>query len=351
MPAVSPGEDAGSLEDARAERIGRTEEHKDGPLSRSSSNLYTISYLVFFSIWGTLARLGLSSLTSYPGAPDVYGVLWANFTGCLIMGFLLESAASSKTAPVYVGLTSGLCGCLTSFSSFMRDVFFALANELPSPPATTTPRAAGYSVMAALAVPIVTVSVSLCAIHCGAHLAAFLLPRIPPVSPRLHAFLDRATVPLAFGGWIGAVVMCIWPPYPPWRGQALFATALAPPGCLARFYISRTLNPRRAFPLGTFTVNITGTLILGLAWDLQHSHLSRGAVGGGYVACQALQGVQDGFCGCLTTVSTWAAELTTSRRKTAYSYGLTSVCLGLACLVVVMGSLRWTQGFQLFLCG
>jgi fluoride ion exporter CrcB/FEX len=116
-------------------------------------------------------------------------------------------------------------------------------------------------------------------------------------------------------------------------------------GTLARFYASLYLNGLlAAFPVGTFAVNVFGTGIVGMSWDLAHAQL------GGVVGCQVLQGVEDGFCGCLTTVSTWVAELTALRRQHAYFYGAASVLAGLAVMVVVMGGLRWTDGFEPLQC-
>src|SRR5438034_4208652 len=37
------------------------------PLSSFATKLYTVSHLIFFSILGTLARIGLQALTHYPG--------------------------------------------------------------------------------------------------------------------------------------------------------------------------------------------------------------------------------------------------------------------------------------------
>ena len=71
---------------------------------------------------------------------------------------------------------------------------------------------------------------------------------------------------------------------------------------------------------------------------------------GGMVGCQVLQGMSDGFCGCLTTVSTWVAELTGLRLRHAYFYGLMSVTIALSLMVIIMGSLQWTNGFEHPLC-
>lgn len=403
---------------SRGEKLPEQEKKDIGAkkASKLATKLYTISYLIIFSIFGTLARLGLQAITFYPGAPIIFSELWANIGGCLVMGFLSEDrmlfkeewgtatyhhkiqewkakikdeengsgsnssaldqvpdlqaarkahAATKKTIPLYIGLATGFCGSFTSFSSFIRDVFLALSNNLPSPlnhpqdysPAmasttSTVIRNGGYSFMAALAVIITTVSLCLAALFFGAHLAIFLEPYIPSLSfHKSRKYLDPFAVFLAWGCWLGAVFLAIFPPdrndAPPeiWRGRAILSLVFAPLGCLARFYASLYLNSKiSSFPLGTFAVNMFGTAILGMAYDLQHVPL------GGVVGCQVLQGIEDGFCGCLTTVSTWVAELSSLRRAHAYKYGLASVLGGLALMVVIMGSFRWTHGFEGLVC-
>jgi protein CrcB len=174
----------------------------------------------------------------------------------------------------------------------------------------------------------------------------------------MRKFFDRTIVAISWLAWLGAILMTIFPPDRPWgpaskqswadetwRGQALFALVFAPLGCLVRFYASLHLNKRmESLPLGTFAVNISGTLVLGMCFDLQHV----GA--GGKVGCQVLQGIMDGFCGCLTTVSTWVVELKGLRRRHAYRYGALSVGVAGAGLILIMGGLRWTKGFQEIVC-
>ncbi|KAI0597588.1 CrcB-like protein-domain-containing protein [Biscogniauxia sp. FL1348] len=373
-------------------------------VSRLATEIYTVSYLVLFSLFGTLARLGLQALTFYPGAPVAFSSVWPNFAGSLVMGFLAEDrklfryewgvptyelqllrakalardeesgtsssdhvpvdlaaakkahVATKKTIPLYIGLATGFCGSFTSFSSFIRDVFLALSNDMPMPDVgtATTPRNGGYSFMALLAVIIGTVSLSLSGLFIGAQFAIAL----EPITPSLpFAFtrkcVDRLAVFLAWGCWIGAIVLSILPPdrfakpgaSEIWRGSATFALVFAPLGCLARFYASLVLNGRMSsFPLGTFAVNIFGTIVLGMSWDLAH------VPEGGVIGCQILQGIEDGFCGCLTTVSTWVSELVALRRRHAYVYGTASVVVTLACMIAVMGGLRWTQGFSELTC-
>ncbi|KAI9663434.1 MAG: hypothetical protein M1829_006072 [Trizodia sp. TS-e1964] len=365
--------------------------HISGPsLSGFLTQFYTLSYLILFSILGTLARLGIQSLTLYPQAPIVASVVWANFGGSLLMGFLSEdqqifregSGNSTQKEPVsqlmhpednplphdetnktkkahntikriiplYIGLSTGFCGSFTSFSSFIRDIFLAISNDLPP---SKDPRSGAYSLLAALAVISLTLSLCLSALKLGAHIALAARPITPNVSFNLmRKFLDPLISALAWGCWLAAVLMTIWPPDASqidedWRGQVLLSLVFAPLGCLLRFQISIKLNNRiPSFPLGTFFVNVLGSIILALCWDLQHAH----ATGYGRTRCQVLQGIQDGFCGCLTTVSTWVLELTALRLKHSYFYGILSVLVALGFAVIIMGSLKWTGGFDAKFC-
>ena len=401
LPIDLPVED-GSPGSSGSPLAGSTSQNK---VSEFATKLYTISYLILFSLLGTLARLGLQALTTYPGAPVSTGVLWANFGGSLVIGFLLEDRrifseewgsgntkqekevgtngtlqrvdtatrrtrhkGVKKTIPLYIGLTTGFCGSFTSFSSFVRDVFLALSNSAPTPTKTPIlPRPGGDSFLALLASLIITPSLSLAALRFGAHLA-LSMERFTPILPFVFTrkVLDRVVVPIACLSWLAAIILAIIPPdrlegstanhtswsQETWRGDVLFALVFAPLGCLARFYVSIYLNGRIAsFPLGTFVVNIAGTMLLGIFYDLQHAPLSAGTIGGGRVGCQVLQGLMDGFCGCLTTVSTWVAELNGLRRRHSYTYGVLSVGIALASLIVIMGSLRWTLGFSATACG
>lgn len=362
--------------------------------SRIATELYTVSYLIFFAIWGTLARLGLEALTFYPGAPVVFSELWANVAGTFVLGFLAEDrklfhsewgieddklpepatrpssdekarhGKVKKTIPLYIGLATGFCGSFTSFSSFMRDVFLSLSNDLrapiyhpsPSSSTSTVPRHNGFSILAILSTIVITLSTCFCALKAGAHLS-LLLARTTPTLPfrPTRRFIDPLFVLLGWGCWIGAAFMTIFPPasHDSWRSQALFAITFAPPGCLLRYYMSLYLNPYLpSFPLGTFAVNIFGSAVLAMSYDLQRVPLAwSGVVGGSVLGCQVLQGIEDGFCGCLTTVSTWIAEVEGIKRTgRKYIYGLASVAAGLGVMVVIMGSVRWGRGWGEVVC-
>ncbi|QKX59489.1 uncharacterized protein TRUGW13939_06623 [Talaromyces rugulosus] len=369
-----------------------------GQTSRTSKMLTKVTtycYLILFAISGTLTRIVIEALTYYSGAPVSTPVLWANVGGSFIMGFLSEDqalfsievdhedesvrrthhTAHKKTIPLYIGLTTGFCGCLTSFSTFERDAFLALANNLPIPlgpysslsilsstGAGQVPNG-GFSFMAILAVIITEVCLSLAALKGGAHFALLTsswLPQIPLTY--LRRFIDPLVVFLAPASWVAPICLVAllprsggysfsWDPET-WRGPFLFSLVFAPVGCFMRFFLSLKLNRYFAqFPVGTFVSNLGGTMILGMAFSLQHAASGSSGLGGfSQIGCEVLQGIMDGFCGSMTTVSTWVLELSDLRRRHAYSYGLVSIVVPFAMLVIEIGPLRWTQGFASPVC-
>ncbi|KAF5579695.1 chromosome condensation [Fusarium pseudocircinatum] len=337
------------------------------------TKLYTHSYLILFSIMGTLAREGMAALLVYPGAPVILPTLWVNFAGCLVMGFLaedrmlfrhewgpdtsgtasdahtesedtdLEAAKShlnvKKTLPLYIGLSVGFCGSFTTFSTFVLDSFLALCNGLETPSAPTSDRNKAYSFCALTAVVLLTVHVSLGGLFLGAHLAIFtrdIIPSLPYFFMR--KFLDPVATILGWGCWIGAIILRIYPPYDDWRGSVLFSLAFAPLGVFTRFYLAVFLNGKLpTFPLGTFAANVLGTLILAVVWDVSQI-LSRPLVG-----LQLLEGVKNGYCAVVTTVSTLALELSSLQREHAYRYGTVSFLVSFGLMVIISGSFKWTR--------
>ena len=381
-------------EERRASRQLRASPRRAERSAKLQAVIYVHSYLVCFSILGVLARIGLIALTTYPGAPLITPVVWANVGGSLIMGFLREDrmlfrrhwhaelskarkareqrsedtsssshnargdkeaakkayVASRSSIHGFIGLAVGFCGTFTSFADIIRDAFLALSNDLSTAPfseqittATQLPRPDGYAFLSIVAVLWIELSVSLAALKLGGHLAIALhryADRLPEA--RFEPYLNIAVIFVGGGAWIGGVVMAIWPPLEEWRGQAVFAVVFAPLGAILRFHLSTWFNPKiPSFPLGTFVANVFGTCVLGMVWDLQHS-----SAGHKLLTCQVLQGVADGFCGGLSTVSTWVLELTTLRVRHAYVYAITTLGVSIAFMVTIMGSLRWTIGFE-----
>ncbi len=85
-------------------------------------------------------------------------------------------------------------------------------------------------------------------------------------------------------------------------------------GAVVRYAVGRWLD-RPGAPWGTFAVNAVGSFVLGVV------------LGAADPATAALVGT--GFCGALTTYSTFALELVELPRRRAVAYALGSVVTGL----------------------
>jgi CrcB protein len=357
------------LEEEEEESTGT---RSDAP-RRCLTMLYTISYLVLFSILGALARVGLQALTTYASAPVHAASVWSNFAGCLVMGYLTEDrvlfyirdldtiryddvdeknkahATWKKAMPLYMGLTTGFCGSLTTFSSFIRDMFLAMANDInPSPHHDA--QSAGQSFMALMSILVATISLSICGFLLGRNIALGLESAATRHTRRLvpYRFIDIVAPGAALGAWSASIVLaCLTSSS--WPGTKVVTTlAFAPVGCLLRFILSMHLNGRWWIPIGTLTANFLGTATIAAAWI--GSHMTH-TVGSTMVGCILLtSGVEDGFCGCLTTVSTWVAELFVLRRGVAFLYGILSVAACFAVLTTMMAPVRWSGRYSEAVC-
>ncbi|KAG0126589.1 CrcB-like protein-domain-containing protein [Tuber indicum] len=284
-------------------------------------------YLIIFSILGTLSRIALVSITTYEATP-LPPLFWPQFAGSLIMGFFLEDktlfpASTKSTTSLYLGLTTGYCGSVTTFSSFIIGAFEQLAIAAPIHPS----RRIGDNIAAMLAYVIGTIAISLGGLQVGTHLAVFS----KGFSRELHfRWMDALAAPIGFGLWVAPVIMAVF--IRRWRGDVLFACVFSPPGAIMRFWASRLGNPmRKAFPLGTFMVNMLGTAVLAGLLAGRYAHF-------GGNTCDVLRGLGDGFCGCLTTVSTFVVEVRGLGISHGYVYAGASIVVGLCLTILILGS-------------
>jgi len=198
-----------------------------GPKQRLFDDIVVGCWITFLSIWGSLARIGLSALSTYPGEP-VFPLIWSQFVGCAVMGFLLQDKSlfpkEDRYIALYIGLTTGLCGSITSFSSFMWDSFQSMANMGPY-----YDRAMGRNVLALAAQVIITLCVSIAALRFGAHVAQLMRHSIPSIRQmgKLKPYLDGIGIILGVAGWAAAGIMAGL--IPQWRAE-LFTAVLGPAG-------------------------------------------------------------------------------------------------------------------------
>jgi len=104
-------------------------------------------------------------------------------------------------------------------------------------------------------------------------------------------------------------------------------------GAMARYKLGTMIlsHKKHTFPLGTFLINVTGALLLGVLCGLNLS-------GNPYLL------FGDGFCGAFTTFSTFSVEsvrlIQRNAVKKSILFILLSVSVGLVCFAVGYGAIR-----------
>ncbi|KAI9481119.1 MAG: CrcB-like protein-domain-containing protein [Benjaminiella poitrasii] len=300
--------------------------------------------IIPFSIAGVLIRIALNRLETYPGAP-VFSIVYAQWIGCFIMGI----AATNKNFlfswyhPSHPAISTGLCGSITTFSSWQLAIFEEFANY------NADPHTRGKNVLAAISQFLVTIAMSLNGLRFGQHVGQWLSEEIekrrvnfiePKVIPRGFSLQyltksDYLTILFGFLSWLGVIFAAIFSHY---QKELALACVFAPVGALTRWYLSFYNGKIPSFPVGTYIANIFGTIVLAAISIVNSSpHVPM-------IACPVIQGLADGYCGCLTTISTFMVELTTLARKHSYIYGFFSIVIAQCFMFVMMGSYVWSQG-------
>lgn len=198
-----------------------------------------------------------------------------------------------------------MCGSITTFSSWQLGIFKEFANY------NAYSHTRGKNILAALSEFLVTFAMSLNGLLFGQHIGEFFSDQIerkkrpmqiePKVSPRGFSFIylskkDYLTIAFAIVSWLGVIFAAIFSPY---QRDLAFACVFAPVGALTRWYLSFYNGRIPHFPIGTYVANIFGTIVLAVL------SLAQSGPQVTTIACDVTVGLADGFCGCLTTISTF----------------------------------------------
>lgn len=363
------------------EEAGKQIEPKIPPpstLHGAARHLAILGLLSLAAIWGTLAREGLVALNTYDGE-SVAPLVWAQAVGCLIMGLAIganRKAIEGRYPPAYIMITTGFCGSVTTFSKWVLDVFRAFGNQ------RHFDRHGLHNVMDALTQTGVTFGMALVSVAAGVLLSKVInletlvsaytsrskskshLPQSSngnadhtameknrkgsKVDPGQTLLLDASMFSLGSLFWIASAILCAL--YAPFR-RVTFSLVLAPPGAILRWYLSRLnthrISQRYSIPLGTLAANLFATAVICAAFAASRAGSIPRSFAGGLTGCEALLGLEDGFCGCLSTVSTFAVELRTIKpRGKAVRYAVVSWVAGVLICVLLVGAPWWSVGMD-----
>eukprot|EP00741_Cyanophora_paradoxa_P010980 tig00020553_g10614.t1 len=305
--------------------------------------------LVLAAQVGTLARVFLGEALAAMGVSlgasgVVHSALLANIVGCAIFG--MSQAFSGWSGLALVLLRSWFCGSLTSFSNWIQDVNLKILRGAVGPAAVTL---------------VVGLSVCYSSLLAGEQIGRWLYPPAPrldpPPPPPQQGTLSRpppsnepstlsgsfplAPLSAAAAAGLSALLLALAFFDPPRRRRWL-AALCGPFGCAVRYELSRRNNRTPTFPLMTFAANVAGSLIVAACFVVL------GEAGGdssgrprdfadwrGAALWMAV--IPDGFCGCLSTFSSFVGEVKSLEAGPAWRYALASVLAALLGVLAVCG--------------
>ncbi|KAH7285987.1 hypothetical protein KP509_33G054300 [Ceratopteris richardii] len=300
-----------------------------------------LAHLALFGIIGVLIRYGLevlfdNALSVTHELTVVYRDLPANMVGSFFMGWagiVFKERIRSLSEPLAIGLSTGLMGSITTYAGWNQKMVELLAKG---------------NVAASISGFLLGMSAAAMSLIAGIDSAKGLQITFAKLFPRRNepANEDPMQFQLSFHNAIASFVAtvllltCAC-------GAALFlliggrsslglrtlwfAALVAPPGVWLRWHLAR-FNGKGIFtkfhwlPVGTLLANLLGASLDAIIVFLEFVMTSDNAT-------LVLGGLQLGFVGCLSTVSTFVAEIYTmhvGRKKSrAYAYTFLTIFLGL----------------------
>lgn len=132
-----------------------------------------------------------------------------------------------------------------------------------------------------------------------------------------------------------------------WTLSAIFVLF----GSSLRYYVSNIFNSKCSkFPIGTFAVNQSSVLIYCFLTIVERGKLSKNQnmpIANTLNKCHIVSALITGFCGGLSTISTFVNEGYHLPFRNMLFYYLTTVITSISLCVIIMGSYAWTIGFTL----
>uniref|UniRef100_A0A7S4UXZ4 Fluoride ion transporter CrcB n=1 Tax=Alexandrium monilatum TaxID=311494 RepID=A0A7S4UXZ4_9DINO len=358
-----------------------------------------------FAQLGTLLRLELSGALAGYNATNLSSAMWANFVGCFVIGLFngLKPVFDERgLAPLFSATTAGFCGALTTFSTWQGEVArWLVLWPSPSVSRAFAERNAFGRVLSAASALLTELGISCLAFQVGRGVAHLMVdPPPPPASEdaideeesqplmvargqpapagyglsapplgHVHSAMLAVLGRRAFARWDDAVRVPARVGQGPGRSQWVFSLAFlgllvsvtalvtalnlslggqllffvviwAPPGALLRYLLGVWLNARPP-GAGTYLANILACAVTGAL-------MAGGAAAGCYAGSpwkqNLVKGISVGFCGSLSTTSTFVAHLHEFAFGEALIYFLISVVSAQGVLCAILGGYLGSSG-------
>jgi fluoride ion exporter CrcB/FEX len=257
---------------------------------------HVVSYITLFSSIGVVTRIYTSFSNSF-----LPGHVYPQLAGCFLMGILDRN---NFPPLLKLGLQIGFCGSITSFSTFILQTYLFFYSNIWD----------AFVAMGVLS------GLSFSAYKIGSHIRFHVSIADYPKSWRLAAVVLYPTL---------IVIFLVFASF-----STGLAIALGPIGAFVRWYCLRWNLPH--FPLGTFLVNCIGVLLVCLLKISENLFMDNS------LGCAWMLALEFGLIGCISTVSSFVAEVDRLEIRYAYRYFIASILSGLALAFLVLGVFKLT---------
>ncbi|EER91904.1 fluoride export protein 1 [Sorghum bicolor] len=321
-------------------------------------HLAVFGFLGVFTRYGLQKLFGPDCLALTSDQSPLYPDLPSNMLGSFLMGWfgiIFKADIRYISDHLIVGITTGYMGSLTTFSGWNQKMV-GLSSK-------------GHWVNAiagvVLGMFIVNESITIGA-ETGERLRSLILKYIREKSLIGHKYgwehwrVDTRTkqfvllsvmIILMSSFWVLSIVLTVVKMHSLADGAVLWmGCSVAPPGVWLRWYLARLngqgIGKQRSLkwlPIGTLVANVLAAGIMAvLAVTSKAVHTKRSTT--------ILSGIQLGFLGCLSTVSTFAAEVYTMRRSgqiaRAFVYAASTFLLSFVLGTLVYSVPVWEKHYK-----
>ncbi|SSD62122.1 uncharacterized protein SCODWIG_03884 [Saccharomycodes ludwigii] len=233
---------------------------------------------------------------------------------------------------LHVPVTTGYCGTFSSYSTMISELFDHSTST------TYYPNRA-YGIMEFLSVIVVELTSSMGSLLIGTRFSEEYL-----TSKTMISFLNKHVYPLTYtlGIPITIVMIVLSGVYSNFSREFLVGSLFSIFGAYLRFYLSK-INPKFTIPWGTFIANQFASLIVAVLdlvltsrKNIVHSKNGR----------LVLKGLSSGFCGGLSTMSTFMAEGRKIKLTFVLIYYFITIFTSYSLFIIILGSYKWTVGLN-----
>lgn len=313
----------------------------------------TIVGLYLATYVGVLLRIYLSYFSLWDGVQH-FPSMWAQVVGTAFIGALIayKDKLQENHKILYTSLSTGLCGSLTTFSSWNAEASKVLLqlNETTLQPlhsAQHASRAVGFFTVLLLGVGM-PVAALLLGKNC-AELLSFSNNSSMKHCSVIFCCLNKTWLLFLFSivGYafvtLNMILICLFTN----SYQIMFSLIFGGLGTYLRWRLSfldkhtSKFKFIKDFPFGTFLANSIGSVML--AGTLVSIAYTSVEIPDNIIVSALLFGIAIGFCGSLTTVSTFVSQLCALPFRSAMIYSVVSLIVAQLVFTAVLGTYSWTQ--------